>query len=146
MVKSAVKRKKKRGQPEVDSKSKGPKQNKTIYSINSMEMVRTEEIDKNQPICILLKLQKSWEFLSVPMGLTVSPAHWLAQHENTQSTHKMKHLLVNKYMSQEGYIKENSVANPLKHHQWVSHPLVGDIILQQSVPAPLLKVAVWQSQ
>ena len=49
IVKLGAKRKKKSGQPEVDSKPKGVKQNKTIYSINSMEMVRTGEIDKNQP-------------------------------------------------------------------------------------------------
>ena len=39
-------------------------------------------------------------------------------------------------MFQEGYIKENSEANSLKHHQWVSHPLVGDIILQQINASP----------
>ena len=93
-------------------------------------------MDKNRPICTLQKLQKSWEFLSVPMGLTVSPAHWLAQHENTQATHKMEHPLVNKYMSQEGYIKEKSVANPPKHHQWTSHPLAKDTVLQQISSSP----------
>ena len=72
----------------------------------------------------------------MPMGLTVSPAHWLAQHEDTQATHKMEHPLVNKYMSQEGYIKEKSVANPPKHHQWTSHPLAKDTVLQQISSSP----------
>ena len=56
-----------------------------------MEMVRTEEIDKNQPIFTLQELQKSWGFLSVPMGLTVSPARWLAQQENIQAQQESNH-------------------------------------------------------
>ena len=47
MVKLAAKRKNKSDQPEVDAKSKGPKQNKPIYSINSMDMAKAEELDNN---------------------------------------------------------------------------------------------------
>ena len=47
VVKLTAKWRRKSGQPEADSKAKGSKRNKTIYSINSMEMVRTEEIDEN---------------------------------------------------------------------------------------------------
>ena len=78
-IKSGAKRRKKSGQHKVDSKPKGVKQNKTIYSINSMEMVRTGEIDKNQPPLTPQQLQGAWGFLSVPMGLALSPAHWFAQ-------------------------------------------------------------------
>ena len=100
-------------------------------------------MDKNQPIFTLQELQKFWEFFSVPMGLTVSPACWLAQQENTkaqqeniQATHKVEHPLVNNYMSQEGYIKEKSVAKPLK---WTSHPLAKDTVLQQISSSPTAK-------
>ena len=72
----------------------------------------------------------------MPMGLTRSPAHWLAQQEKSQATHRMEHSLANKYMSQEGYIKEKSVANPPKHHQWTSHPLAKDTVLQQISSSP----------
>ena len=70
--------------------------------------------------------QQVWGLLSVPMGLTRSPAHWLAQQERSQATHRMEHSLANKYMSQEGYIKEKSVAKPLK---WTSNPLAKDKVL-----------------
>ena len=57
----------------------------------------------------------------------------MAQQERSQATHKMEHSLANKYMSQEGYIKEKSVANPLK---WTSHPLAKDTVLQQISSSP----------
>ena len=57
--KSPVKRIKKSNQSEAGTKSKGPRQNKPIYSINSMEMAMAEELDKNQSICTLQNLQKS---------------------------------------------------------------------------------------
>ena len=73
--------------------------------------------------------QQVWGLLSVPMGLTRSPAHWLAQQEKSQATHRMEHSLASKYMSQEGYIKKRkSVAKPL---EWTSHPLAKDTVLQQ---------------
>ena len=70
------------------------------------------------------------------MGLALSPAHWVAQQERNLATHKVEHPLANKYMFQEGYIKENSVANPPKHHQWVSHPPLKDTVLQQISSSP----------
>ena len=84
-----------------------------------------EEPDENLPP---LTPQPVWGFLPVSMGQTRSPAHWLAQQERSQATHRMEHSLANKYMSQEGYIKEKSVAKPLK---WTSHPLAKDTVLQQ---------------
>ena len=57
----------------------------------------------------------------------------MAQQERSQATHRMEHSLANKYMSQEGYIKEKSVAKPLK---WTSHPLAKDTVLQQISSSP----------
>ena len=115
-----------------------------------MDMVRTGEIDKNQPpLTPQQQLQGAWGFLSVPMGLTLSPAHWVAQQERIQATHKVEHPLSREYMSQEGYIKENGVANPPKHHQLVSHPPLKDTVLQQirqTTPSLLPKDTVFQGQ
>ena len=90
-----------------------------------MEMAITKGPEENS---LPLTPQQVWGLLSVPMGLTRSPAHWLAQQERSQAIYRMEYSLANNYMSQEGYIKKKSVAKPLK---WTSHPLAKDTVLQQ---------------